>query len=119
MPDVSAIPVKMQGQFGTCDAYAGSFFDSKLQTDKRGAVQDLSPKYLWKQIKLIDSCPLDAGTDMRSIFKSLQNTGDCQEVRYALLMFAGPGSMYDPHRQHRTDSQVAETRQRMTANQSR
>lgn len=80
MQDVSAIPVKMQGTFGTCGAHAGSFFDSKLQTDKRGYVKDLSPKYLWKQVKLIDGFPLDAGTDMGSIFKSLTNTGDCAEA---------------------------------------
>lgn len=78
--DVSAIPVKMQGKFGTCGAHAGAFFDSKLQTDKRTSFQDLSPKYLWKQIKLIDGFPVDAGTDMRSIFRALQNTGDCDEA---------------------------------------
>jgi hypothetical protein len=80
MQDVSASPIKMQGTFRTCGAHADSFFDSKLQTDKRASIQDLSPKYLWKQIKLIDGYPLDDGTDMRSIFKSLQNTGDCDET---------------------------------------
>lgn len=37
----------------------------------------LSPKYLWKQIKLIDGFPPADGTDMRSIMKALSNTGDC------------------------------------------
>jgi len=77
--DLSNLPVKDQGTYPTCGAHAGACLDSKLQADKRKAARDLSPKYLWKQIKLIDCWPLGKGTDMRSIFKSLQNTGDCQE----------------------------------------
>lgn len=73
LPDVSQFPVKMQGKFGTCGGHAGSALESFLE------MLDLSPKYLWKQVKQIDGIPLDGGTDMRSIFKSLQNTGDCHE----------------------------------------
>jgi hypothetical protein len=40
-------------------------------------------------------------------------------ARYALSMFAGPGSMYDLENQRGNDRQVAETRQRLTANQAR
>lgn len=72
--DLSKLPVKYQSKFGTCGGHAGSMFDSALTGI------DLSPKYLWRQIKQIDGYPLEAGTDMRSIFKSLQNTGDCTET---------------------------------------
>lgn len=70
--------------------------DSKLQTDKRGSVQDLSPKYLWKQIKLIDGYALDAGTDMRSIMKSLQNVGDCNESTLPDVLDATIEAYSDP-----------------------
>lgn len=74
MPNYSSLPVKMQGQYGTCGGHAGSAFESFAE------MLDLSPKYLWKQIKTMDGYALDAGTDMRSIFKALQTLGDCHEV---------------------------------------
>ena len=73
-PDYSDRPVKMQGIFGTCGGHAGSAMLS-LQD-----AADLSPKYLWKQIKLIDGIPVDQGTDMSFIMKSLYTTGDCHET---------------------------------------
>lgn len=78
-PDISTIPVKMQGQYGSCGAHAGSMLDSILQTLKREMVQDLSPKFLWKEIKTFDTYSLEQGTDMRSIMKALQTMGDCSE----------------------------------------
>ncbi len=66
-----SVPVYYQGKYGTCGAHAGATLDSTLYN------KALSPKYLWKQIKLIDGFPVDVGTDMRSIMKSLLNTGDC------------------------------------------
>lgn len=73
MPDYSSIPVKDQGQYGTCGGHAGGALESFLQ------MQDLSPKFLWKQIKAIDGIPDDGGTDMRYIFQSLQNQGTCHD----------------------------------------
>ncbi len=73
LPDHSHIPVKYQGKYGTCGAHAGAALESFLEA------ADFAPKYLWKQLKQIDGHPLDAGTDMRSIFKSLQATGVCHE----------------------------------------
>lgn len=40
-------------------------------------------------------------------------------ARYALSMFAGPGSMYDLEHQRGNDRQVVETRQRLTQNDAR
>jgi hypothetical protein len=73
MPDYSQLPVKYQGKYGTCGGHAGSALVSFLD------ILDLSPKFLWKQIRLIDKKAGDEGTDMRSIFKALQNVGDCRE----------------------------------------
>lgn len=69
--DLSTIPVYMQGAYGTCGAHAGTVMDSALYN------KALSPKYLWRQIKLIDGYPVEVGTDLRSIMKALTNTGDC------------------------------------------
>lgn len=74
---VSDIPVFYQGTYGTCGAHAGSFFDSKLQSDRQRITRILSPKFLWAMIKQIDGFSLEEGTDMRSIFRSLIMTGNC------------------------------------------
>jgi hypothetical protein len=74
MPDYSSLPVKYQGKYGTCGGHAGSALVTFL------AMLDLSPKFLWKQIRLIDKRTADEGTDMRSIFKALQSVGDCRET---------------------------------------
>lgn len=74
MPDRSQIPVKMQGKYGTCGGHAGAAMESFLET------LDLSPKYLWKQIKVGTDLTADVGTDMRTIFKTLQNVGVCTEA---------------------------------------
>lgn len=68
----SLVPtIYMQGVYGTCGAHAGAMLANVLFDTTS------SPKYLWKKIKLIDGFPVDAGTDMRSIFKALQN-GVCE-----------------------------------------
>jgi hypothetical protein len=73
MPNYSGLPVKMQGKFGTCGGHAGgalvSFFYQK----------DLSPKYVWKRIRLQDKRIGDVGTDMTTIMKVLQANGACNE----------------------------------------
>jgi hypothetical protein len=81
MPDHSQIPVKMQGPapYGTCGGHAGAMLISILDA------LDLSPKYLWKQIRafLPVNIPLEqdqGGTDMRTIFQTLQQVGDCREA---------------------------------------
>jgi hypothetical protein len=40
-------------------------------------------------------------------------------ARYALSMFAGPGSMYDPERDRRQNVEVQVTRRRLTENGAR
>lgn len=69
--DLSTIPVLHQGKRPACGSHAGAILDSALTK------KTLSPKYLWKQIKLIDGYAPEQGTDLRSIMKSLSKTGDC------------------------------------------
>lgn len=61
--------VEYQGQQPACGAHAGG----GLQGIKK--VSRFSPRYTWADIKTFDGFPIDAGTDMRSIFKSLTGTG--------------------------------------------
>lgn len=75
--NLSSIPPYYQGDYPTCGAHAGAFFDSKLQSDRQGTPKILSPKYLWGTIKQFDGFPLEDGTDMTSIFKALIDSGDC------------------------------------------
>lgn len=69
--DLSKVPVLYQGTIPACGSHAGATLDSYLYN------KALSPKYLWKQIKLIDGFVPEVGTDLRSIMKSLEKTGDC------------------------------------------
>lgn len=73
-PSAYIPPIKTtywQGKMPACGAHAGAYL--KTIQDKG----EYSPRYLWIQIKQIDGYPLDAGTDMRSIFKALQKKGIC------------------------------------------
>lgn len=36
-----------------------------------------SPEYIWIQNRLLDGLPLSSGSDMRTLFKALQNSGSC------------------------------------------
>lgn len=69
--DLSQVPVFYQGKLPACGAHAGAAFVSLMWN------RPDSPKYLWKQIKLIDNFAPEDGTDIRSIMKSLANTGAC------------------------------------------
>jgi hypothetical protein len=64
-----AAPVEYQGGQPACGAHAGA----KIAGLSRGA--RFSPRFTWADIKTFDGYPVEDGTDMRSIFKSLLNTG--------------------------------------------
>ena len=93
-PDVSDIPVYMQGMYPTCGAHAGAFKATLMRKYKTAVTTSLSPKYLWDEIKQIDGFPLQDGTDMTSIFKSIAKTGDCQisllpnDLRFSLESYS-------------------------------
>ena len=67
--DVFALPIEYQQKQPACGAHAGDFYTEIL----RGG--HYSPRFTWANIKTFDGYPVDSGTDMRSIFKSLQKTG--------------------------------------------
>ena len=68
---ISQFPVENQQKIPACGSHAGSFLKN-IQDNKR-----LSPEYLWKRIKEIDNQPPENGTDLLSIFKTLNKTGVC------------------------------------------
>lgn len=93
-PDTFTSPtpvVYMQGTYGTCGAHAGAAVGNDLFPGKQ-----LSPKYLWKRIKQIDGVSLDGGTDMRSIFKAMQQWGVCELSLLDDSMEAGIVQYSDP-----------------------
>ena len=63
------IPVEYQGQQPACGAHSGA--EAKgLAIGSR-----FSPRFTWEDLKTFDGWPIDSGTDMRSIFKSITGTG--------------------------------------------
>jgi hypothetical protein len=80
--DVSQLPTYFQGNQPACGAHAGTWFKVRKDTRDTGTPANYTPKFTWNDIKTFDGYALEVGTDMRSIFKSLQKTGACD---YALL----------------------------------
>jgi len=70
--------VENQAKQPACGSHAGYELAAILKTLERGSVQHGSPEYLWKKIKEIDGLPIEAGTDMGSIFKALNKFGICE-----------------------------------------
>ena len=60
----------------TCGAHAGVHAKQLLDYKDTGN-NKLSPTYLWKKIKGIDTWPPDVGTDIRAICKALKSFGVC------------------------------------------
>lgn len=78
IPDMSwLLPVRnYQGQTPTCGAHAVSHF--KMIMDylaNQTVVPRYTPRFSWMETKLLDNLPPEDGTDMRSIFKAIQNNG--------------------------------------------
>lgn len=67
------LPIEYQGKQPACGAHAGDFLKEIL--DSYLTPGHYSPRFTWADIKTFDGYALDAGTDMRSIFKSLQKAG--------------------------------------------
>jgi hypothetical protein len=76
IPDVSWLVRNYQGQTPCCGAHASSHFQAILEHALTPDVsQRYTPRFSWIKIKAIDGYPLESGTDMRSILKSLTNDG--------------------------------------------
>lgn len=76
IPDISWLVRNYQGQTPSCGAHASSHFQAILEHALApGVNQRYTPRFSWIKIKTIDGYPLEDGTDMRSIFKSLTTDG--------------------------------------------
>ncbi|HYK01299.1 MAG TPA: hypothetical protein VE974_06055 [Thermoanaerobaculia bacterium] len=80
--DVSNLPTYYQSHQPACGAHAGTWFKVRKDSRDTAAPANYTPKFTWNDIKTFDGYALEVGTDMRSIFKSLKNTGACD---YPLL----------------------------------
>jgi hypothetical protein len=97
IPDITWLKRNFQGQTPYCGAHASSHFQAILEHALTPtASQRYTPRYAWTKIKQIDGFPLSAGTDMRSIFKSLTTDGadDFEPLENDILL---PATVYaDP-----------------------
>lgn len=64
-----AMPIEYQGQQPACGAHAGAEVKDLLLGTR------FSPRATWADLKSFDGWPIDAGTDIRSIFKSITKNG--------------------------------------------
>ena len=71
LPDISTMPRYYQGKTPTCGAHGGAW----LQNYLKNITPELSRRFLWDEIKLIDGLPVESGTTMQSIFKTLRDKG--------------------------------------------
>jgi hypothetical protein len=74
LPDISTLPTHHQHKLPTCGANSFVWF----QEYKFGG--HFTPRYTWRMVKNIDGYALEDGTDMRSIFKSGQSEGVCDDA---------------------------------------
>jgi len=72
--DISWLEPIWQSSTPTCGAHAGAHLKAILDKNDTGT-NKYSPRSLWLFIKAIDGYPIEEGTDMRSILKSLQDKG--------------------------------------------
>lgn len=83
-------PVEFQGQQPACGAHSGAALQGILENDR------FSPRFTWANIKTFDGWPIESGTDIRAIFKSLKNKGTSDfallgnDVGVSLTAYANP-----------------------------
>lgn len=75
VPDISWLIPNHQGPTPYCGAHAASHFKAILEHNDNQSTNRFTPRFSWIKIKAIDNFPLEAGTDMRSIFKALTLNG--------------------------------------------
>lgn len=67
--DAFATTVEYQGPQPACGSHSGAHLKA-IQKGRR-----FTPRFTWADIKSFDGYPIDSGTDMRSIFKSITKAG--------------------------------------------
>lgn len=76
-PDYTKVPITYQGVQPACGSHSGATLEGVLSLIKGEDTIDNSPRFLWKEIKDIDNFPIEVGTDLYSILKTLKNVGVC------------------------------------------
>ena len=74
--DAWKIEIEYQGKQPACGAHAGTEMKD-LAIGSR-----FSPRFTWGDLKTFDGLPIDSGTDMRSIFKSITKAGVLDYTQY-------------------------------------
>lgn len=98
MPEYN-MAIEMQGKIPACGSHAGAYLKNIQEIIQTGEMKRFSPLYLWKRIKLIDNFPPESGTDMLSIFKTLQKNGVCDfsltgnDVTQGLAQYTDPSTI--------------------------
>lgn len=88
--DAWAASVEYQGQQPACGAHSGSSLKGVRNKTR------YTPRFTWADIKTFDGNPIESGTDMRSIFKSLTKAGNLpfasmgNDVSLSLEAYAKP-----------------------------
>jgi len=102
--------VYYQKQEPDCGANGGAFMASYLDEHPQ---QIYSPDAQWVDIKTIDGFPPSAGTDMKSIFKSLLSTGSLpyamlpEQTDLPLAQFSAPSRLTSAMRAEMSNHKIA------------
>lgn len=70
------LPIEMQAQQPACGAHGGNYLKEALDTID-GISFHGSPEFLWGEIKKVDGFPIEDGTSMNYILKTMKNIGIC------------------------------------------
>ncbi len=76
-PDYTKVPVSHQTKQPACGSHSGSALEGVLSLINNESSLDNSPRFLWKEIKDVDGYPIEVGTDLYAILKTLKNVGVC------------------------------------------
>lgn len=72
------IVIENQGRTPSCGAHAGAELKDIFTVIKNQSENRVSPKYLWKKIKLIDGFAPEDGTSLPCILGTLSKSGACK-----------------------------------------
>lgn len=95
--DLSSLcgPIRDQGDAGFCHSFAGAALKNVQEHQEKRYAMNLSPLYLARRVKQIDSFAGQEGSDLLSVCKALMDTGAVQEVQDPFERYV-PGSLAFP-----------------------
>lgn len=87
--------VRDQGESGLCHSFAGAALKNIQENKEKGYRHNLSPLFLAKRVKEVDSFPGEEGSDLISVCKALSDTGTVREELYPFSAYRA-GSLAFP-----------------------